>query len=112
MTSFQDILPTNAQWFIESQKPEKNEFSNRYTWTDSVWEAPPQYKFVCGITNRDGNYLVNFFSSQPALNYGFAEITHPNWQLPPSHPDRQATVEAMKDVMRFWLDKGADMVSE
>jgi len=31
------------------------------------------------------------------LNYGFAEITHPNWQLPPSHPDCQATVEAMKD---------------
>lgn len=107
-----DLVPGHTsdqcEWFIESQKPEKNEFSNRYTWTDSVWEAPPQYKFVCGITNRDGNYLVNFFSSQPALNYGFAEITHPNWQLPPSHPDCQATVEAMKDVMRFWLDKGAD----
>ena len=96
-----DLVPGHTsdqcEWFIESQKPEKNEFSNRYTWTDSVWEAPPQYKFVCGITNRDGNYLVNFFSSQPALNYGFAEITHPNWQLPPSHPDCQATVEAMKD---------------
>lgn len=107
-----DLVPGHTsdqnEWFIESKKPEKNEFSNRYTWTDSVWEAPPQYKFVCGVTNRDGNYLVNFFSSQPALNYGFAEITHPAWQLPPTHPDCVATVEAMKDVMRFWLDKGCD----
>lgn len=107
-----DLVPGHTsdqnEWFIESKKPEKNGFSNRYTWTDSVWEAPPQYKFVCGVTNRDGNYLVNFFSSQPALNYGFAEITHPAWQLPPTHPDCVATVEAMKDVMRFWLDKGCD----
>lgn len=107
-----DLVPGHTsdqnKWFLESKKPEKNEFSSRYIWTDSVWEAPPQYKFVCGVTNRDGNYLVNFFSSQPALNYGFAEITHPAWQLPPSHTDCQATVEAMKDVMRFWLSKGAD----
>lgn len=63
---------------------------------------------MCGICERDGNYLVNYFSSQPALNYGFHEITHPEWQLPCDHPDCLATVEAIKDIMRFWLDKGAD----
>lgn len=107
-----DLVPGHTsdqhEWFQKSQKAEKNEYSNRYTWTDSVWEAPPQYRLMCGISERDGNYLVNFFSSQPALNYGFNEITHPAWQLPASHPDCKATVEALKDIMRFWLNIGCD----
>ncbi|MBQ2348966.1 MAG: glycosylase, partial [Clostridia bacterium] len=52
--------------------------------------------------------LVNYFSSQPALNYGFYEVTHPAWQLPVNHPDCLRTAEAIKDVMRFWLDMGCD----
>lgn len=107
-----DLVPGHTsdqnEWFKKSKSPVKNEYSGRYTWTDSVWEAPPQYKFVCGVTDRDGNYLVNFFSSQPALNYGFNNITHPAWQKSPSDPDCVATVEALKDIMRFWLDMGCD----
>ncbi len=107
-----DLVPGHTsdqnEWFLKSKSPEKNEYSGRYTWTDSVWEAPPQYKFICGVTDRDGNYLVNFFSSQPALNYGFNNITHPTWQKSPSDPDCVATVEALKDIMRFWLDMGCD----
>ena len=107
-----DLVPGHTsdqnEWFKKSKSPEPNEYSGRYTWTDSVWEAPPQYKFVCGVTDRDGNYLVNFFSSQPALNYGFNNITHPAWQKPTNHPDCLATVEALKDIMRFWLDLGCD----
>lgn len=107
-----DLVPGHTSdehpWFKESKKAEKNSYTNRYIFTNSVWEAPPQYRLMCGICQRDGNYLVNYFSSQPALNYGFYEITHPEWQLPADHPDALATAEAMKDVMRFWLDKGAD----
>ncbi|MCD8025840.1 MAG: glycosylase [Clostridiales bacterium] len=107
-----DLVPGHTSdthpWFQEAKKAEKNEYSNRYVFTNSAWEAPPQYRLMCGICERDGNYLVNFFSSQPALNYGFYDITHPDWQLPSNHPDCLATAEAMKDVMRFWLDKGAD----
>ncbi len=107
-----DLVPGHTsdqnEWFKNSKKAEKNEYSNRYIWTDSVWEAPPQYRLLCGITDRDGNYLVNYFSSQPALNYGFNNITHPSWQLPPSHPDCQATVKTLKDIMRFWLNMGCD----
>ena len=107
-----DLVPGHTsdqnEWFLKSKQPGKNEFSGRYIWTDSVWEAPPQYRLLCGITDRDGNYLVNFFSSQPALNYGFNEITHPAWQKPTSDPDCIATVEALKDIMRFWLDVGCD----
>ena len=107
-----DLVPGHTsdqnKWFLESKKHEKNEFSGRYIWTDSVWEAPPQYRLLCGISERDGNYLVNFFSSQPALNYGFNNITHPAWQKSPSDPDCLATVEALKSIMRFWLDMGCD----
>lgn len=106
-----DLVPGHTsdthEWFQASKKPEQNEYSNRYIWTKSVWDAPDGYKFVCGVTDRDGNYLVNFFSSQPALNYGFHEITHP-WQLPTDHPDCIATREALKDIMKFWLDIGCD----
>lgn len=107
-----DLVPGHTsdqnEWFRQSKKAEMNEYSGRYIWTDSVWEAPPQYKFLCGITDRDGNYMVNFFSSQPALNYGFNNITHPAWQKSPSDPDCIATVEALKDIMRYWLDMGCD----
>ena len=112
MKILMDLVPGHTsdtnEWFIKSKQPLKNELSNRYIWTDSVWEAPPQYRLMCGITDRDGNYLVNYFSSQPALNYGFYNVTHPKWQLPANHPDCFATVEAIKDVMRFWMNMGCD----
>lgn len=106
-----DLVPGHTSdehpWFQESRKAEKNEYSNRYVWTDSVWNRPSDSGYMCGVTERDGCYLLNFFSSQPALNYGFNKITAP-WQLHYTHPDCIATREAMKDVMRFWLDMGCD----
>lgn len=107
-----DLVPGHTSdthpWFAQAKKAEENEYTNRYVFTKNVWDAPPQYRLMCGICERNGNYLVNYFSSQPALNYGFYDITHPDWQMPSDHPDCLATAEAMKDVMRFWLDKGAD----
>ena len=106
-----DLVPGHTSdehpWFRESQRVEKNEFSNRYIWTDCVWNRPEGFGYICGASERDGCYLLNFFASQPALNYGFYKITAP-WQLPYTHPDCAATLEAMKDVMRFWLDRGCD----
>ena len=107
-----DLVPGHTSdthpWFLEAKKAAQSELSNRYIFTKTVWDAPPQYRMMCGICERNGNYLVNYFSSQPALNYGFYNITHPDWQLPPDHPDCLKTAEAIKDIMRFWLDKGAD----
>ena len=107
-----DLVPGHTSdtnpWFLESKQSADNPYSNRYIFTKCVWDAPPEYRLMCGICPRDGNYLVNYFSSQPALNYGFHEITHPEWQLPADHPDALATAEALKDIMRFWLDIGCD----
>lgn len=97
-------------WFQQSCKHEKNKYSNRYVWTDNPWEkANHGLRLVHGFGQRKGNYAANFFWNQPALNYGFAS-PDPKcpWQLPTNHPDVKATIEEMENIMRFWLDMGAD----
>ena len=105
-----DLVPGHTSidhpWFLQSEKAEKNEFSDRYIWSDSVWEAT-DLPCLRGISDRDGAAAVNFFSNQPALNYGYARRTRP-WMMPPDSLAALATREAIKDVMRFWLDLGAD----
>lgn len=107
-----DLVPGHTsdtnEWFLQAKKAEKNEYSNCYIFTNCVWEAPPEYRLMCGICERDGNYLINYFSSQPALNYGFYEVTHPQWQFSHDAPECKKTVELLTDVMRYWLDLGVD----
>ena len=81
--------------------------SNRYIWTDSWIAGGDGLPFIGGETERDGTYILNFFKCQPALNYGFAH-PHQAWQKPALGPDALATCDAMIDVMRFWLARGAD----
>lgn len=106
-----DLVPGHTseqhEWFKQSALPTKNSYTNRYIWTDSVWKMPKDQMAISGRHDRDGNYIVNFFSVQPALNYGYSRITE-DWQLPCTHPDCIATREALKDIMRFWLDHGCD----
>lgn len=106
-----DLVPGHTswehKWFRESMKAEKNEFTDRYVWTDSIWEEPAGYGSLRGISDRDGSCMVNFFTHQPALNYGFYKPERP-WQQPMDSPGALATREAMKDVMRFWLSRGCD----
>jgi len=88
-------------------KAEKKEFTDRYVWTDSIWEEPQGMGCIRGISDRDGSCAVNFFSHQPALNYGYYKPERP-WQQSMDDEGPKATLEAMKDVMRFWLQMGAD----
>jgi glycosidase len=100
----------NHKWFKESCKAEINKFTNWYIWTDSVREYnPPGFSTVNGYAERDGNYITNYFYCQPALNYGFAN-PDPDmpWQLPTNHPDIIALKKEMTDILRYWLDMGAD----
>lgn len=91
-------------WFIESSKVKKNEYSNRYIWTENVCEGGPG---VSGYAQRDGVYIPNYYWCQPALNYGYAHPQAP-WQLPVTHPDCVATKEELKKIIYFWMDMGVD----
>jgi len=110
-----DLVPghtsTEHPWFWESCKNQPNQYWGRYIWTDSVWKDVADYEGISGslrgLYPRNGSVAVNFFSNQPALNYGFANPSEP-WQSAADSPEALATRQAMKDVMEFWLSKGCD----
>lgn len=108
-----DLVPGHTswdhKWFKESMKAERNEFTDRYIWTDSIWAEPDGMASLRGISDRDGSCGVNFFTHQPALNYGYYNPDpEKKWQQPFEAPGPQATLEEMKNVMRFWLKMGCD----
>ncbi|MBM6775935.1 glycosylase [Collinsella tanakaei] len=110
-----DLVPGHTSiehpWFKASQRADHNEFTGRYVWTDDVWtpvsNVPGVNGVLRGIAERNGAVAVNFFAFQPALNYGFAQVTEA-WQSAVDSPEALATRQAMKDVMAFWLDRGCD----
>lgn len=108
-----DLVPGHTsvdhRWFRESMKAEKNEYTDRYVWTDSIWEELAGMGCIRGISDRDGSCAVNFFSHQPALNYGFYKPDPAKkWQQSMDSEGARATLEALKNVMRFWLNMGCD----
>ncbi|MBR5087919.1 MAG: glycosylase [Ruminiclostridium sp.] len=108
-----DLVPGHTswehKWFRESCKAEKNPYTDRYIWTDNTWEAPEGMNALIGIAERVGACGVNFFSHQPALNYGYYK-PDPNkpWQQSVDSEGAKATLEEMKNIMRFWLGMGCD----
>lgn len=110
-----DLVPGHTSfehpWFKESMKPERNEYSDRYIWTDSIWEDCAGIHNITGsirgISDRDGSCAANFYTVQPALNYGFVNGDR-EWMQSPLDDGPRATKEAMMDVMRFWLGMGCD----
>lgn len=110
-----DLVPGHTSvdhpWFKESMKAAKNAYSDRYIWSPNIWADFKDVSNISGcirgISERNGCCAVNFFSTQPALNYGFANPAA-DWQKTPDSEAAMATREAMKEVMRFWLSMGCD----
>lgn len=94
--------------FLKSAEPTPNELTDRFIWTDGEWVFPNGFKAISGRHNRKGNYIVNFYSTQPSLNYGFNRIDDPSWQMSCKSEAALKTREWLKSVMRFWLDRGCD----
>ncbi len=109
-----DLVPGHTSvehsWFIESCKHHRNDFSDRYIWSESVWEEyQGPLRFINGFAERNGNYVTNFFYCQPALNYGFANPDPDKpWQQRVDAPGPVKNRQALKDIMDFWLKQGAD----
>lgn len=110
-----DLVPGHTSvdhpWFRESAKAEKNEYTDRYVWTNDINEDCNGVGNVTGslrgFSDRNGCCAVNYYTIQPALNFGFAKRDR-DWQQAPDAPGPMATREAMKDVMRFWMSMGCD----
>lgn len=93
-------------WFLRSQEHERNEYSDYYVWSDDVFGYCP-YKHVSGNSERNGNYLINFFSFQPSLNFGFAKKTLP-WQNLYTDEPCLHIHEVVIGIIRHYLDLGID----
>lgn len=110
-----DLVPghtsVECKWFEESKKAERNEYTDRYVWTDCVWTDVAGVEGVTGslkgISDRDGCCGVNFFSSQPALNYGFGKVTE-SWQSEVHSEAAMATRKELLNIIRFWCNMGCD----
>lgn len=94
-----DLVPGHTSithaWFKESAQPKKHAYTDRYIWTNSVKKMMDDVDGIAsvlrGFWQREGCCGVNCFSSQPALNYGFANITDNSWQQPVDAPGPVAT---------------------
>ena len=99
-------------WFVESCKQTPNKYSNWYVWNDNAWkmeEGEFANRFIQGYGQRNGNFMRNFYWSEPALNFGFGKPDSSKpWQIPTNHPDVLAMREELKKIFCYWMDMGAD----
>ncbi len=97
-----DLVPnhTSSQhpWFVESRASRDNPKRDWYIWVPGTPDrAPNNWQSTFGgpawkyDTGSQAWYLHTFLEQQPDLNFRNPEV-----------------VEAMHDVIRFWLERGAD----
>lgn len=104
-----DLVPNHSsdehEWFRQSRQSKENQYSDWYIWKDPKGHDKdgnpiPPNNWVEVLTggpawewepSRQQFYLHSFDVRQPDLNWGNPHVR-----------------EAIKDAMRFWLDKGVD----
>ena len=119
-----------CEWFLQSKEGANYRYSDYYIWPtfkpeDNTPAPKPgeqlDYaalmnsnaalirKFVKTDAPRGPYYIKNFFDSQPALNFGFAnpDPAHP-WEQAVDAPGPKAMRREIKNIITFWMDKGVD----
>ena len=114
-----------CEWFLQSKSGKDLRYSDYYIWTDEISQeeleniisrrAQPDPaastigRFVEANAPRAKYYEKNYYESQPALNYGYAnpDPTHP-WEQDVNAPGPKATRMELRNIMSFWFDKGID----
>ena len=107
------------EWFLQSKEAPNLRYSDYYIWPSFKPETGSNVqmqgggtllsKFVATDAPRGPYYIKNFFDTQPALNFGFAnpDPTHP-WEQAVDAPGPKAMRRELKNIMSFWMDKGVD----
>ena len=115
-----------CEWFLQSAQAENLRYSDYYIWPsfkpeEETPKGPMDYaalmnsnnaiirKFVATDAPRGPYFIKNFFDTQPALNFGFAnpDPAHP-WEQAVDAPGPMAMRRELKNIMQFWMDKGVD----
>jgi maltose alpha-D-glucosyltransferase/alpha-amylase len=115
-----------CEWFLQSKEGANLRYSDYYIWPSFKPEEPAQTgpmdyaalmnssaslirKFVASDAPRGPFYVKNFYDTQPALNFGFAnpDPEHP-WEQAVDAPGPMAMRREIKNIMSFWMDKGVD----
>lgn len=117
-----------SEWFLQSREAPDLRYSDYYIWPSFKPEEPAPApgaatdyaalmnssaslirKFVATDAPRGPYYVKNFFDTQPALNFGFAnpDPAHP-WEQAVDAPGPMAMRRELKNIMSFWMDKGVD----
>ena len=107
------------EWFLQSKEAPNLLYSDYYIWPSFKPQTGSNVqmqgggtllsKFVATDAPRGPFYIKNFFDTQPALNFGFAnpDPSHP-WEQAVDAPGPMAMRRELKTIMSFWMDKGVD----
>ncbi|MCC8023129.1 MAG: hypothetical protein LIO46_05025 [Clostridiales bacterium] len=93
-------------WFLESCRDERNPYTDAYIWSNHMDVEHCEGRFMCGNSERPHMYKVNYYMSQPALNYGYYKPKE-GWQMPMDAPAAMENRQRLIDVCKFWLSMGA-----
>lgn len=109
---FLDLVPghmsNQAQEFLKGAAADSTD--HRFIWTNDPWAYYPNCagNLIKGMFDRNGQYYVNFFCHQPALNYGYNRIDYPEFQQSYKGEDAEKTRRYIASVMKFYLKMGVD----
>lgn len=100
-----DLVPNHSsdqhRWFIESRSNRTNPRRDWYVWRDPADDGGPPNNWHSAFPEVGSAWSLDQMTSQYYLHSYTPNQPDLNWENPEVR-------EAMKGVMRFWLDRGVD----